>query len=159
MSAGFLRFSELAGLRRPDLQFFSSYLKFHLEKSSTDIYREGRYVFISRTDLATCPVGVLERYLKLANISENSNDYIFRSICYCKSSDTYKLRNTGHISYTRSREILLSALDSIAIDKSKLCLHSLRSGGTSAAAEAGIVDRLFKKHGRWKSEKAKDDYV
>ena len=102
---------------------------------------------------------MLEHYLKLANISENSNDYIFRYICYCKTSDTYKLGNTGHISYTRAREILLSALDSIGLDKNKFGLHSLRSGGATAAAEAGIEDRLFKKHGRWKSEKAKDGYV
>jgi hypothetical protein len=35
----------------------------------------------------------------------------------------------------------------------------LRSGGATAAAAAGIDDRLFKKHGRWKSDKAKDGYV
>lgn len=38
-------------------------------------------------------------------------------------------------------------------------MHSLRSGGATAAASNGITDRLFKKHGRWKSEKAKDGYV
>ena len=61
---------------------------------------------------------MIDRYLKLANISENSNDYIFRSICYCKISDIYKLGSTGHISSTRAREILLSVLDSIGLDKS-----------------------------------------
>ena len=38
-------------------------------------------------------------------------------------------------------------------------LHSLRSGGASAAANAGIPDRLFKHHGRWRSENAKDGYI
>ncbi|KAK3090282.1 hypothetical protein FSP39_010613 [Pinctada imbricata] len=38
-------------------------------------------------------------------------------------------------------------------------LHSLRSGGATAAASFGIHDRLFKRHGRWKSELAKDGYV
>ena len=38
-------------------------------------------------------------------------------------------------------------------------LHSLRSGGASAAGNNGINDRLFKRHGRWKSERAKDGYV
>ena len=33
------------------------------------------------------------------------------------------------------------------------------AGGASSAAAAGISDRLFKKHGRWRSEKAKDGYV
>jgi hypothetical protein len=35
----------------------------------------------------------------------------------------------------------------------------LRSGGSTAATAAGIDDRLFKKHGRWKSDTAKDGYV
>ena len=33
-----------------------------------------------------------------------------------------------------------------------------RSGAT-AAANAGVPDRLFKRHGRWASESAKDGYV
>ena len=42
---------------------------------------------------------------------------------------------------------------------SKFGVHSLRLGGATSAASAGVVDRLFKKHGRWKSENAKDGYV
>ena len=38
-------------------------------------------------------------------------------------------------------------------------MFSLRSGGASQAAKAGVPDRLFKRHGRWKSENAKDGYV
>ena len=37
--------------------------------------------------------------------------------------------------------------------------HSLRSGGATAAANAGIPDRLFKRHSRWSSESAKDGNV
>jgi hypothetical protein len=58
-----------------------------------------------------------------------------------------------------TNSILLSALSSIGLEKSRYCLHSLRSGGATAAASAGVDDRLFKKHGRWKSDSAKDGYV
>ena len=37
--------------------------------------------------------------------------------------------------------------------------HSLRSGGVTADANAGVPDRLFKQHGRWSNESAKDGYV
>jgi len=37
-------------------------------------------------------------------------------------------------------------------------LHSLRIGGASAAANNDLPDRVIKKHGRWKSENAKDVY-
>ncbi|XP_063442628.1 uncharacterized protein LOC134722924 [Mytilus trossulus] len=86
-------------------------------------------------------------------------NYIFRSMYLCKKSKSYKLRGLKPLSYTRVREIILSALESIGLDKSKFGLHSLRSGGATAAASAGIQDRLFKKHGRWASDKAKDGYI
>ena len=38
-------------------------------------------------------------------------------------------------------------------------LHSLRSGGATAAANAGVNDRLFKPHGQWRTDKAKHGYV
>ena len=139
--------------------FFPDYVKLFLVQSKTDVYREGKDVVIAKTNSSTCPVSMLDRYLKLAKIPDHSSEYIFRSVSFCKSSNSYKLRNTGHISYTRAREILLAALEGIGLDKSKFGLHSLRSGGATAAAAAGLEDRLFKKHGRWKTDKAKDGYV
>ena len=44
-------------------------------------------------------------------------------------------------------------------DISRYGLHGLRAGGASAAANHGVPDRLFKRHGRWRSENAKDGYV
>ena len=63
------------------------------------------------------------------------------------------------MSYSRVRELVLQALSPIVGDVSQFCVHSLRAGGASAAANAGISDRLFKRHGRWKTETAKDGYV
>ena len=46
----------------------------------------------------------------------------------------------------------------IGLDTKLYGLHSLRIGGASAAANNDLPDRVIKKHGRWKSEKAKDTY-
>ena len=155
--AGFLRFSELANL---NITFCSGYVKLFLEKSKTDVYREGKDVVISITNNLTYPVTMLSRYLAKANISEHSNEYIFRSLSYCRNTDSYRLRKQGKISYTTARKILLSALSNLGLEKAKFGLHSLRSGGATAdAASHELNDRLFKKHGRWKSDKAKDGYV
>ena len=54
---------------------------------------------------------------------------------------------------------MLSAFDSIGLPKQDYGHHSLRAGGASAAANARAADRLFKRHGRWKSDKAKDGYI
>lgn len=115
--AGFLRFSELANLKRSNVTFFPTHVKLFLEQSKTDVYREGRDVVISKTGNNTCPVAMLEHYMKLAKISENSDEFIFRSLSYCSKSDTYKLRKNLPLSYTRAREVLLNALETIGLDK------------------------------------------
>jgi hypothetical protein len=56
-------------------------------------------------------------------------------------------------------ELLLEAVSAIGLDKTLFGLHSLRSGGASQAANNNVIDRLFKAHGRWRSENANDGYV
>lgn len=62
------------------------------------------------------------------------------------------------LTYTRTRECIVSRLRSV-MGNSNIGLHSLRSGGATAAANSGVNDRCWKRHGRWKSDKAKDGYV
>jgi len=58
------------------------------------------------------------------------------------------------------RELIRDAFKDFT-DVSAIGVHSLqlRAGGASAAANACIPDRLFKRHGRWSSENAKDGYI
>ena len=56
-------------------------------------------------------------------------------------------------------ELLLDKLKAVGLDPKQFGLHSLRSGGASAAANAGVPVRWFKRHGRWLSENAKDGYI
>ena len=53
----------------------------------------------------------------------------------------------------------MSVLESIGLDKCSFGLHSLRSVAATAAANTGICDRLFQKHGGWLSDSDKDGYV
>jgi hypothetical protein len=61
--------------------------------------------------------------------------------------------------YSTLRDLFRNALTPFETDINKYCLHSLRSGGATAAANKGVKDRMFKRHGRCLSEKAKDGYV
>ena len=54
---------------------------------------------------------------------------------------------------------MLEAFKDIVPDISAIGKHTIRRGGATAAANAGIPDRLFKRHGRWASESAKDGYL
>ena len=54
---------------------------------------------------------------------------------------------------------MLETFKDIVPDISAIGTHSLRSDGATAAANAGVPDRLFKRHGRWASEPAKHEYA
>ena len=153
--AGFFRLSDLVKIRACDVKFSSSFCRIFVESSKTDQLREGAWVTIARSDLATCPVKALELYISAADINLDDDLPLFRAISPPTSSS--KLRQQS-ISYSRVRELIKDAFKDIT-DVSTIGVHSLRAGGASAAANAGIPDRLFKRHGRWSSENAKDGYV
>ena len=114
-------------------------------------------MLVARTDSPTCPVAMLERYFSMAALPKQSKLHLFRGIVVTRSGK--RLRSQGSLSYTRLWELFLSKLSQLGFDPKQYGLHSLRSGGASAAANAGVPDRLFKRHGRWRSESAKDGYV
>ena len=155
--AAFLRFDELAKLRSCDVKISEASMTVYIASSKTDQYRQGESVLIARTGSPTCPVAMLEKYFSMANLSHASSLPLFRGIVHTKKGE--RLRPTGSLSYTRMRELFLAKWKELGFDTTQLGLHSLRAGGASAAANAGIADRLFKRHGRWRSEAAKDGYV
>ena len=98
---------------------------------------------------------MMNRYLDRAGLSCDSP-------LFCQLSKTikcgYKPRSKG-LSYSRLRELVLEAFKDIVPDTSAIGTHRLRSGEATAAANAGVLYRLFKRHGRWASDSAKDGYV
>ena len=61
---GFLCCSELANIRRNDIIFHNKYIKVFIEKSKTDKFREGAWIFNAKTYNITCLVSILKCYLK-----------------------------------------------------------------------------------------------
>ena len=156
--AGFLRSSELLQIRRCDISIYGHYMSVFIQSSKTDQYRDGAWVVIARTGTHLCPVENLERYLLWADIKEDSDVHIFSTLSACKNG-LFKIRcNSKVLSYTTLRELFIKAFKPHVRDISTYSLHSLRSGGASASARS-MPDRLFKRHGRWLSESAKDGYV
>ena len=155
--SAFLRCDELIKLRCCDITFDKESMAVSLPRSKTDQYREGSVVLVARSGTSTCPVAAMERYFETAKLTCNESTYVFRAIVRTKTGE--RLRRSGHISYTRARELVKQKLSSIGYDAKKFSMHSVRAGGATAAANAGVPDRLFKRHGRWRSESAKDGYI
>ena len=102
-------------------------------------------------------IKLFKKYTEAAKNKESEEKFIFRKICHSKQG--FKLNLDKPISYTTVRNVLLTDLKNIGLYKTQFGLHSLRSRGATAAAHFVINDRLFQKHGRWKSENVKNGYV
>ena len=155
--AGFLRFDELIKLRPCEMVFSEEMLTIKIPGSKTDQLRQGDEVVIARTRTQTCPVATLERYMSRTATPREDQRFLFRPIQKTKHGE--QLRSAGKISYTCLRELFQKKLRSLGFNASSFGLHSLRAGGATAAANAKVPDRLFKRNGRWRSESAKDGYV
>ena len=155
--AGFLRFSELIQLKTSDISIREDAMVIKNPHSKTDQLRKGDEVIFARSGKATCPVTYLENYLRRSGTSLQEQRFVFRPICKSKMGE--HLRESGSISYTCLWEQFKSKIRKLGYNPTDFGLHSLRAGGATMAANVGVPDRLFKRHGRWKSEKAKGGYV
>ena len=127
-------------------------------KSKNDQLRKGDEVVVSQLSSAACPVELLRRYLAMFKIPPDSKDLIFKPISRGKGCCKLAAPDKP-ISYSTIRGALRRDLLSLGVEPSKFGLHSLRSGGATMAANNGVNDRIFQRHGRWKSAQAKDTYV
>jgi integrase len=156
--AGFLRYNEISNLRCNDIVFHDNHISLRIRSSKTDQYREGREVVIANGKTCACPVSLLRRYISIADLSVKSEDFLFKPAFRSKKVASLILKNKK-LSYTRAREVIVKKLKSVA-PNAKLGTHSLRaSGATMAANTPGMSDRCLKRHGRWKTDIAKDGYI
>ena len=158
--SGFLRYDEFSNVLFSDIVFFDTHMTVFIERSKTDVYRDGVRVYIAKTNTISCPVKCLARYVQAAGFVPQSQEYVFRGLTYHRKKKFYTLRkqNKG-MSYTCTREVILHAFGSIGLNVADFGTHSLRKGGATAASCHMVNNRLIKKHGRWSSEKSKDLYI
>ena len=151
--AGFLRFDELANIHPCDLSVGPDHLVIRIPRSKTDQLRQGSEVAIARTFTETFPVAMLESYIRRGGIQMVSDKNLYRPIVNGK---VQKLKKEGGLTYSRTRELLKEKLQELGFSSTEFNLHTLRAGGATAAAGAEVPDRIYKRHGRWKTENAKD---
>ena len=124
--AGCIRFSEVTSIKDYDITFTETYMKIFIEKSKTDICREGTWVYISWSH-NMCPVKHLEDYLRLVDINISSSQYIFRAFSEGKKS---RLRRKNKpISYTTIRQNLLKVTKAVGLNWKDYGLQSPSSRG------------------------------
>ncbi len=152
--AAFLRISEILNIRYRDVTFFSDHLTLFLEKSKTDVYRNGNVIFLAKTDTEICPFFWLTKYFEKTLMDKSQqSDFLFRVL------RTGVSLGKKPLTYTRAREDLHFVLKKLGIPSSNFGWHSLRSGGASCALRHNVPIRLVLKQGRWKCMTSLEKYV
>ena len=104
---GFLRYNEISSLRCCDLQFRqcdgAKFVELYILKSKTDVYRDGSKVILSHNGGASCPYGILKRYVDTAKLQLSSSDPLFSRLQYLTSTKSYKVRAGNAVLYTNTR--------------------------------------------------------
>ena len=107
-------------------------------------------MFNARSSTPPCPVAVVETFLRIGGHRKGSK--LFWRVQSTKRG--VYLRDQP-MSYSRAKELLGKELKREGLDSSLFGVHNL----WSAAAALGVPDRLFQRHGGWRSEKARNSYV
>ncbi|KAK3103157.1 hypothetical protein FSP39_016878 [Pinctada imbricata] len=155
--AGFLRFDELSNLKCCDVKLFEHYMSLQINRSKTDQYRQGNEILIAEGQTSACPMSMMSRYITLACLDLQSSDFLFKPIFRSKGISKLVYKNKK-LSYTTARETIVSRLKSVN-PNANFGLHSLRSGGATAAVAGDVNERCVKRHGRWKCDTSKDMYI
>jgi integrase len=133
--AGAFRRSEIVGLHLRDVQISDAGLTITLRRSKTD--QEGasftKGIPVGTSD-ATCPKCALEAWLQLAGITSGP---IFRPVDRWGHVGKHALSSLG---VARAVKRALTALE---VDTTAYSGHSLRAGLVTAAAMAGVSERII----------------
>jgi hypothetical protein len=154
--AGFLRFSDLMTVQWQEIRFLPTHMELFVEKSKTDQYRAGCWVLISRVGGLYCPVALVEFLLVIGEYAAHGPGGLIRSTTISLSRQS--LRSEQPV-YSTVLSWFKKGVEELGLDPALYGTHLGRRGGATRAANVDVPDRLFKEHGRWRSERAKDGYV
>lgn len=173
--AGALLMGDIVDMDRPEFGGEQrKVLLIFVEMSKTDKERNGAWVPLPYGTQSLVPVpdafrgsGVdcvtpgmwLRRFLLTERLGADPNEPVFGVVAAAARGAPQSIRAGSALSYSRYNEVLKMMGDKIGVPVANLSPHSGRATAATMAAERGVPDRLFKRFGRWKSDRAKDGYV
>ena len=150
-----LRHDEIAHLNCNHISIVKDGLKILIPSSKTDIYREGKFVFLAKDNHRL--YALVFRYLKKARLNLNDNHFLFTGIKYDKSLRDFAVTNSK-LTYNVFREIVKKAVLELGYDPNEFGTHSCRSGGaTDLAPHISEYELLIS--GRWSDSRSIGSYV
>ena len=126
-------------------------MKFFIPTSKTDVYRNGKTVFLAKQEGEISVYNILLKYMQKAGLSFGQNHFLFFPIAY----DCAINRKMSYSSYAK---IVKDQLSGIGLDAGLYGTHSLRSGGATDLSTAVTRFELLTA-GRWRDARSLASYV
>ena len=116
-----------------------------IKGAKNDQMREGRTVYIAKTDNKVCPVRALKKW---------------RNASTPTTPDTPMFGTKGRkLDYKAENTRLKGLIEKEGEDPRGFALHSFRAGGATLAAREGIPLEDIQRHGRWKDPQSLNTYI
>ena len=144
--SGFMRWDDLSNIYVDWTEVLPTHADMFLYKRKNDQFRQGSCVKLARTGLDDCPVAVLEEFMAVGGHTGHSK--LFRRMYHSKYG--VRLRRQP-LTYSRALELVRETFRKFGLNPKDYGLHSLRSGGASAAAATEVPECLIVRQGGWKS--------
>ena len=150
-----LRHDEISHLNCSHISHSINGFRFHIPSSKTDIYRQGKNVFLSNDNTSLC--ALLLDYLSKTVLKLGDNHFLFTPIEYdCKKNE--QVIKNMKLSYSTYRSIVKKAVSNLGIDPKDFSTHSCRAGGaTDLAPYISQYELLLT--GRWADPRSIGSYV
>ena len=129
--------------------------KILIPKSKTDKYRNGKNVFLPKSEGVSSPSALLSAYLHKVGLSLGMNHFLFCPIK--KKGNGWSVINQI-LSYSSFRDIVKSSVERLGLDPKQFGTHSLRAGGASDLAPHVSQHELLVS-GRWADARSIRSYV
>jgi len=149
--AGAFRRSELVGVTVADLDWTADGLTVRLPRSKTDQEGQGRTVGIPYgSHRITCPVRSMQAWLEAAGITEGP---VFRSV------NRHGQLQVRALSDKAVALVVKRYAEAAGLDATQYAGHSLRAGLATAAAQAGVSERVIMAQTGHRSERMVRRYI
>ena len=150
-----LRADELVHMNCSHISETEEGFKILIPSSKTDVYRGGKFVFISKDNkLLTKCFGL---YLARARLKIGDNHFLFPALSFDLKSGSVGTVNRM-LSYDKYRAILKLMVESLGLDNSDYGTHSCRSGGATFLA-SNVDQHSLMVNGRWRDPRSLGSYI
>ncbi len=135
---GFLRSSELVGLRADDITQQCGAVTLAVRASKTDPFRKGITIYVAATqDITLCPVQALQLYLTRRPPG---------------AGPLLRFASGSPLTKTSLNKLVKTLSQRVGIEPCRYSSHSFRIGAATTAAAAGVPDWKIRMLGRWLSD-------